>query len=258
MPKHPSITPLTPTGKANFMLYGAPSAGKTSIIAQGSRTLIIRPPTDHTDAAIRAGAKAHEWIVERWPDMDEVEEFARHNPDEYDWIWLDSISLFQDHGLEDIMAAVEAAKPHRRNGPIDQGEYNANFTRLTKWCRHMIGIPGFNFGVTAHPAEIADNLGNVKLRPWVQGKNMSFKICGMMNIVGYLEVVHDKNENDRRVLRLRETDDYEAKDQFELASDYRMVDPTMKKIEAALPGRAAKPAAKTSRPKSRAVIRKRK
>jgi hypothetical protein len=235
---HPSITDIKATGKCNILIYGDPSCGKTRLIAEGQRTLIVRPPTDHTDSV--RGGSAKEWVVESWDDMVEVEEFARHNPTAFDWIWLDSISLFQDHGLEDIMAAVEASKPHRKNGPIDQGEYNNNFTRLAKWVRHMIGIPGFNFGITAHPAEIEDNLGNVKLRPWVQGKNMSFKICGMMNVVGYMEVVTQK-EQDRRVLRFKESDGYTAKDQFDMFDDYRLVDPTMRKLEAALPG-ISKPA----------------
>jgi len=257
MPKHPAIRKLTPTGKANLMLFGPYGCGKTTLIGEHASTLIVRPPTDHTDAAVRAGSKADEWVVEKWEDMDEVEEFARHNPTEYDWIWLDSISLFQDHGLEDIMAAVELAKPHRKNGPIDQGEYAANFNRIKKWCRHMVGIPGFNFGVTAHPAEIADNLGNVKLRPWVQGKNMSFTICGMMNIVAYMEVVQPKGDGKpRRVLRLAETDDYEAKDQLHIGTNFRMVDPTMAKIMAALPSQPRSSGRTTKRPQRRVARRK--
>jgi hypothetical protein len=253
MALHPAITDIKPTGKCNILIYGDPSCGKTRLIAGGKRTLIVRPPTDHTDSVRESDGKPKEWVVESWDDMIAVEEFARHNPAEFDWIWLDSISLFQDHGLEDIMAQVEAAKPHRKDGPIDQGEYNNNFVRLAKWCRHMIGIPGFNFGITAHPAEVEDNLGNIKLRPWVQGKNMSFKICGMMNVVAYMEVVTAKEE-ERRVLRLKESDDYTAKDQFDMTPDYRLVDPTMAKIEAALASRrpsASRPARRTPKRKVR-------
>jgi hypothetical protein len=239
MASHPSITGLSPTGKCNFMLFGATGVGKTSMIAQGKRTLIVRPPTDHVDAAIRLGATCDEWIVEHWAEMEEVEEFARHNPREYDWIWWDGISLAQDHLLEDKFETMNAGKSHRKNGPIDKGEYNANFSHISKWLRHMIGIRGFNFGVTAHPAEIEDNLGEVKLRPWVQGKNMSFKVCGMMNVVGMLEVV-TQGEKERRVLRLKATDEYDAKDQFGIGGDKgRLVDPTMAKIEAALPAKRA-------------------
>lgn len=245
MTSNPNITSLSPTGKINMMLYGPPGVGKTTMLGENPEsTLIIRPPTDHVDA-IRETSHAKEWIVERWSEMDEVEEFARHNPKEFDWYWFDSISLFQDHGLEDIMDAVEAAKPHRRGGPIDQGEYANNFTRLKKWVRHMVGIPGFNFGITAHPMDVYNpSTGEVKAGPWVQGKNMSFTICGYTNVVAYMEIVDGK-----RVLRFEETDQYMAKNQkiFKLDKP-RMVEPTMAKLmktTAAAPTKAkAKPAAK--------------
>lgn len=211
-------------------MYGPPGVGKTTLLGGGGKTLIVRPPTDHVDS-IRGDSMAKEWIVERWGQMDEVEEFARHNPTAFDWIWLDSISLFQDHGLEDIMAAVEAAKPHRRGGPIDQGEYANNFNRIKKWVRHMVGIPGFHFGITAHPMDVFNpSTGEVKAGPWVQGKNMSFTICGYMNAIAYMEKVK-QDDGYRRVLRFEETEEYIAKDQkiFNFPNS-RLVDPTMAKL----------------------------
>jgi len=229
------------------------------MIGGWDKTLIIRPPTDHTDSIPRT-SKAKEWVVERWEEMDEVEEFARHNPGAFDWFWLDSISLMQDHLLYDVMAFVEAAKPHRKGGPIDQGEYQANFVRITKWVQQMVGMPGFNFGMTAHPAELPDNLGVKLKRPWIQGKNMSFKISGFMNILAYMEVVESKGEQ-RRVLRLDKTKVYDAKDQFGIGKEGRMVDPSMSKIMAALPENKIRPKRTSVRkinsaPKKRVIKRR--
>src|SRR4051812_14235093 len=93
-------------------LYGIPGAGKTRIIGTGPKTLIVRPPTDHTES-IRGG-DAHEKVVRDWDDLYEVYEYLRHGGhEEWDWVWLDSISLFQDHGLDDIWEKVVDEKPHR-------------------------------------------------------------------------------------------------------------------------------------------------
>jgi AAA domain len=231
--KPDAIQPIGKSKKICFMLYGPPGGGKTRLIGERERTLIVRPPQDHLDSIRTTGAE--EWTVYDWSEMYNVREFAKHEGRKwYDWIWLDSISLFQDTGLDDIWEGVIAQKPHRAQYQLDKGEYGVNMWRLQQWVRDMVGFPGFNLGITAHPAELINPLnGEAKLQPWVQGKNMSTKIQGYMNIVGYLEVV-DQKDGPRRVLRTHGTDKFEAKDQFDAFAKGRLVDPTMTSIEAAI------------------------
>jgi hypothetical protein len=178
--------------------------------------------------------------VEDWKDMDDVREYARSGElgTEFDWCWLDSISLFQDFGVDDIFEQEVARFPHRKQYGKDKGEYGRNMDRLSEWFRDMIKLDQFNFGYTAHPAytEIGDSN---KLGPYVQGKNMTLKIMGYTNMVGYLDVVHRK-DGDRRVLRTRSTDEYLAKDQFDAFPKGRLVDPTMPKFMAAVDEARAK------------------
>lgn len=216
-------------GKVAMCLYGNPGTGKTRLIGTGPRTLIVRPPTDHTDS-IRGG-DASEKVVTDWDSLNEVYEYLRHGgAKEWDWVWLDSISLFQDHGLDDIWENVIAEKPHRAKHGADKGEYGINMQRLSRWVRHMVGLQGFNFGVTAHPAELANVDDELILMPYVQGRNMSNKVCGYMNIVAYLDV----NDKGRRILRTSATDRYYAKDQFDAFENGRLADPDMPKIIAAV------------------------
>jgi hypothetical protein len=230
MAKPSAITSIQPAKKIVFFLYGPPGNGKTRLIGSGGKgTLIVRPATDHTDSIRTPGVE--EWVVEDWAEMMNVEEYMRHEGfKEYDWLWLDSISLFQDTGLDDIWAGVIAEKPHRAKHSLDKGEYGINMWRLQTWIRDMVGIQGFNLGITAHPEYLPNPItGENKLQPYVQGKNMSTKIQGYCNIVGYLEVVHQEGKP-IRVLRTMGTEMYEAKDQFDAFEGGRLVNPTMKKF----------------------------
>lgn len=239
-----------------MFVYGPPGCGKTRLISSGGEgTLIVRPHTDHTDSVRTEGVE--EWEIHDWTEMYNCLEFLRHEGAQYyKWVWLDSISLFQDTGLDDIWDGVIAKYPHRKEYSLDKGEYGINMWRLQGWVRDVVGIPKLNFGITAHPEYLPNPItGQVKLMPYVQGKNMSTKIQGYCNIVAYLEVVH-KDGEPRRVLRVRGTEDYEAKDQYDAFKNGRLVDPTMDKIEQAvrniMPAKAAR-----RRPAKRAAGRRR-
>lgn len=218
------MRPVQGLHKVNMLIFGRSGIGKTRLIGGGPNTLIVHPPTDHLDS-IRSG-DAKEKVVNDWDDMTEVYEYLRHGGNaNHDWVWLDSISLFQDTGLDDIWEGVIADKPHRAKHGADKGEYGINMQRLARWVRHMVALEGFNFGITAHQADLNDEDDNALLMPYVQGKNMSNKICGYMNVVAYLEMVKGK-----RVLRTTATDRYYAKDQYDAFPNGRLVEPTMAKI----------------------------
>jgi hypothetical protein len=236
MAKPQAIRPIKPSLTTAMLLYGPPGAGKTRLIGVPG-SLIIHPPTDHVDSIRVVGAD--EWEVTDWAEMLNALEYMRHDAaKDYKWVWLDSISLWQDTGLDDIWEGVIGRRPDRAAWTLDKGEYGINMWRLQQWVRTAIGIPGLNIGITAHPAELMNPIdGEIKLQPWIQGKNMSTKIQGYMKIVAYLEVVAAQDNSSgapRRVLRTAGTERYEAKDQYDAFPKGRLVDPTLKKIEDAI------------------------
>ena len=252
MAKHGSIKPAGASSSTSILLYGGSGSGKTHFIGTGGAGhLIIRPPIEHTDPIVGTGVD--EWVVESWGEMDEVEEFARHNPSEYDFIWWDGISTAQDVLLDDVWADVLVRRPDRKGQNPDKGEYGTNMNREKKWIRDMIKMPGVNFGMTAIATELTDINGeDLKKRPWIQGKGMSPVICGYFNAVAYLE----QPKPGTRVLRFGDTEEYFAKDQIFKFPNDRLVDPTMSKLLQA-PGmrRSAKTATKPA-PRKRRVIKK--
>lgn len=231
-------------------IFSIPGAGKTRFIGSGENVLIIRPPQDHTDS-IRKPAERNiqEIVVRVWDDMNRVLTAAMNGDyDEFDWVWLDSISLLQDSTLDGLWEQVVAEKPQRARFGLDVQEYGINIHRLGLWVRQMAGIGSFNFGVTAHTFWGKNIDDDDLLMPWVQGKNMPEKVCGCMNVVGYMEVrklklAGEDKATERRVINFNQTDRYYAKDQFDAFPKGRLVDPTMPAFMEAVKAARAKQAA---------------
>lgn len=264
-----TIEDVGQSSKIFTLLYGDPGIGKTTLIGTGGKvykTLIIRPPADHTDPIVGSGCK--EVIVRDWEEIWEVLEYLRHDGDEWDWAWLDSISLMQDFGLDDVYEGTldgkgpkgSVARAAREKFGPDRGEYRVNMWRLEQWIRHTVGSASFNFGVTAHPFwyEPQDDDLAPYLMPWIQGKNMPNKICGMMNLVGYyhLQTREVRGETKTsRVLRTNKDTSWYAKNQFKLpdgsgvfGDNGTLVNPTIPKmVEAIQEGRKAATATRTRR-----------
>jgi hypothetical protein len=231
------IQPLSRGKKINFLLYARNGIGKTTLVGTTpGRTLILRPPVDHTDSIDNPPPGMEEWVIRDWNENWEALDYLRmHGARDWDWVWMDSISLWQDIGLDDIWETVLNEKPQRRRYGLDKAEYGINMFRLAQWIRHIVGAQQFNFGVTAHPADLPEggayeNDSRELLMPFVQGKNMSNKICGYMNVVGYLDLAKSKKEPPPRILRFNATDEYYAKDQFKAFAGGKLLNPTMPEI----------------------------
>jgi hypothetical protein len=192
-------------------------------------------------------------VLKDWHDLTEAYEYLRHTKDQWDWVWLDSISLMQDYGLDHIWSDTLARNPERGKYGLDKGEYGVNIFRLGQWVRHMVGLEQFNFGITAHPFETQKVDGSPVFMPWVQGRQMSNKVCGYMNLVAYMDVEKPKNKPLQRVLHTEQTGLYYAKDQIgNVLHDGAMVNPTMPKFMARIDEvRNSKSAPATRRTQSR-------
>lgn len=233
-----------------MLLHADIGTGKTSFIGSGGKDykiLIMRPPTDHVDAIIGSGVQ--QMVVKNWEDIfDGLEQVAHMKPGEIDIFAMDSISLLQDVGLDDVYEGVldkkgpvgsEARKNREQFGP-DKGEYRVNMWRIGQWIRRAVSAEAFHLIVTGHSFWYEQEDADPQLMPWIQGKNMPSKICGMMNIVGYmhLEKVPARRgggERDQRVIEWNKSVDWYAKNQFKNPSTGESVFPTGRSINPTLP-----------------------
>jgi hypothetical protein len=249
--RHPKIQPIGPNEKKHIFwgMHGHSSSGKTRFISTLENTLVIRPPIEHTESVKNPAAGVMEWQVEDWNEMSgDVIDYLYHHGKDHAFVWLDSVSGWQDVGLDEIWADTVAKYPHRKGTPIDRGEYNANFVRLAQWCRTVVKMDLFNFGFTSWPEELEDEEGRTLLMPWVQGKNMANRFVGYMKLVTYLERKETGPKDDKkmvRVMRWGETSSVYTKDQYGLPEKGFLVNPTMPKMmeliqEARKPARSPK------------------
>jgi hypothetical protein len=250
-----------------ILVYGVPGSGKTRFIGTGSKTLIVRPPTDHTES-IQDGADVEEIVVRDHGDLLEVFQGAQQGAyDDFDWFWLDGVSAFEDHGLDDVFQAAIDRKPARADFGPDQGEYGINRSRIMTKLRDLVALSvagKFNFGVTANVMQWYDPVAEEDI--WIpmfgSVKNpLSPKLSGYMNIVAYLQVVKREEEEPQRALMV-EADGFYGKDQFDCFPELKsgrhgMVDPTIPKLVSAMKKarRGEKP--KPSRKKPARRVKKR-
>lgn len=231
-------TPLDETGLLNFLIFAEPGWGKTRLAgstAELGDVLLLRAPTDHTEAILSEHRKRIKQLVLRdWDDLWDSMEYVRHEGANFFMTWLDNVSLIQDHGLDDIWDTVITEKPQRKRYGLDKQEYGINMFRLGQYLRHIVGGEVANFGMTAHTAwlpstsdEEAEGDIEEKLMPQVQGKNMSPKFCGYMNMVAY----GNTDKKGTRRLYFNNTPLHYGKDAFDaFLPDHKLVKPTMKKI----------------------------
>ena len=237
-----------------IIVYSDPGAGKTRLAGTSPNALILNADgSDAVESARISGSTAHVWDIDVYKDLDDAYDYIRRADHPYEWVWLDSVSLFQEKGMDDIMAELVKHKPNRDQYVPDRLEYVQNMNHLSKWIRHMKALP-VNFGITAHVMRIEDeDDGTVTYMPQIQGRNMPSKVCGYMSIVGHLYVAKKKGGDEQvRVLQVRKDAKWYAKDRFDVLGD-RVINPPIPGITEAI--NATRGARKTVRRKRTATRR---
>lgn len=252
MARPTAIVPITAdTTGINILVYGDNGSGKTPLAGSSPNCLIIDADRG-TESAAMHGSTAQKWQVQTWSDMDEVYDYLRHDDHGFEWVWLDSGSLWQDLGLADIMEDLVAVKTHRSVYQPDKGEHGQNHSRMKTWTRHMAALP-INFGMTALNWRGEDRAtGEQQLGPQIRGTGMQETICGYFSVVAYLErsEKHPKNN----ILRTRPFDEHRLiRDRFHCLGEEgklgKMINPTVPRIVEQI--NAARPQQATTKTKKK-------
>lgn len=247
----------------NMCLYADNGTGKSGVIGTSPEAVILLADPGGTNTCASMGQQGLHTVITKWDELDDAEDYFRNDPaaKKHKWVWLDSLSVWSDVGLESVMTDLVARKAHRKVYLPDKGEYGENMNRIKLFVRHMCNLP-INFGFTAHPVRVEDETtGEVQYLPFIQGRNMPQTLCGMMDVIGYMRIQQVKGE-DKQVVHFKKKDMFYAKDRFG-ALPAAMADPTIPKIESlirqrlAAVNRPARKAATKRVAKKSAVVRRR-
>jgi hypothetical protein len=259
VPKPPQIRPLGHDLSLwiRFLVHSEPGVGKTVLAGTTKSRSLILLADPNVQSAVLYGSTADKWEMNNWTDMENALMYLAHEGyRDYDWVWLDSETHFQERGLDGIMEELivgnpsrgQAGKPHRVKWGTDKGDIGQNMSRLAMWHRDMIRIP-INIGVTAHTMrdeiELDDGTIENLWVPAIQGRGMPAKICSYMNLVGFMYARRVEGGQIETGLITQKDSSHYAKDNWMGATGGLMINPTIPKIEAAIAIKKAQLARKT-------------
>lgn len=214
-------------------VYGEPGTGKTPLIATSPNCLILEADRG-LESAIRTKSVAKKWTISDWKDLNEAYEYlANGGAKDWEWVWLDSITLFQDRGLDNIMDELVAQKDHRKVYAPDRGEFGQNMNRLLRFMRDFKDLPtniGWTAHVMVHAHTQADGTVIERNMPFIHGKDMSPKICSHMGVIAHLQL-HESKKNpgeDFPVLSVKSRDGWYGRDRYHAVGT--IPNPTMQKV----------------------------
>lgn len=233
---------------ANVLIYSDPGDGKTPLAVTAPNHLLLECDRGLKSAAI-SGAKGKKWVIEDYNDLTKAYDYMRNTGcARFEWLILDSLTMFQDRGLDHIMDDLHAIKPHREVWAADRGEYGQNMNRLSRFVRNLVDLP-VNVIVTCtkfvSEVEQADGSTVAEYWPMVKGVNMPQKISSMFDIVAHLQRVSFKKDPTKEypVLSTVRRDGWYARDRYGAIG--RMPNPTIPKVIAAIEAKKKNPDTQT-------------
>lgn len=186
----------------NMLVYGPSGVGKTVFGGSAQRVLYLAVEKG-TVSAKRQGSKAKVWPIEEWDDLEVAYKWLVDNPDEFDWIVLDSITEMQQMAIRDILLRANKENSSR-DLDIPAIQDHQKWQNIYKrFINYFVELP-INVLFLSLVRTAQDEDKNEFLTPDIQGKNyqLSQYTCGQMSCYGYMSnrKVALKDENGDRIL----------------------------------------------------------
>ncbi len=227
------------------LIYGLPGIGKTRLLGSSPKCLVLECGKAETDTCAAAGQDVDVWEIHTRAELTEAYEYFRHEGHkDYEWGWLDGLSPLEGRLMKEQLDLVVAKNPNRSLYIADKAEYQIVQNTIDRFVGYFVDLP-MNFGFTAHVMieqstkfdQEGDEEQVLQMMPQIQGGRgkLSQKVCGYMNIVGYMDTV-TTDEGEVRAMLVRGDGRHVAKDRYDAIGNKSgwMLNPTIPKIQAAV------------------------
>lgn len=231
----------------NMIIYSYPGEGKSPLWGTGGDRVLFLDSDNGTESAEMLGSRSWVIPVHDYDDLDEAYKYVKNEmPRELPqvkWVVWDSLTLFQERALiDDLMVeAIAQSTKDREEFVPDRREYLINQNRIGRYIRNFADLP-INFGVSALLQVDTDaSDGSTVYMPAVAGKNMASKVCGYMNVIGFLAKANIEESGEKKIVQrllTQRTGKYFARDRF-MALGHHVDRPTLPKIEGLIEAKRA-------------------
>lgn len=210
----------------NWLIFGDTGVGKTTFASELERNLFVTFESEGTESAKVAGSTAEEVVISTREQFLEVYDYfdVGTGCQDYDWVTVDSVSEMEECFWRSQLRLMKERKPTTRHiykPALDDYPW--------VWNQVKGAIDDFNrlpinvlYTAQVMPLEMYDDdleEEYTQLVPMVgSAKNgiLSRKVCGMVSLVGFYDVLrqHEDDDDEFRRLYMTKRKDHIAKNRY--------------------------------------------
>jgi phage nucleotide-binding protein len=222
-------TPAQVVKHFNFLVYGDPGTGKTTLLSTAQEHPDTSPVLLIDVEGGTATVRHKEIDVVSVRSVDQLMEIyneLRKDPGHYKTIGIDSLTELQKLDMNDIMVDLIKRRPDLDPDVPSQREWGKSIQHTRNIVRRFRDLP-YHVVFTALAKTEVDSDGTREILPNFPGK-LAGEIPGFLDVVGWLNVVEEKGVFERR-LQVQPTRRVKAKDRLGIGGP-TLVNPTISMI----------------------------
>ena len=140
-----------------FHIYGRNKKGKTYFCSSAGVDKVLYLDPEHGTDQMKS-KNPHVWHCERWEDVQEYYDFARHGTHEYEWFSIDGLTKLSNMALRYVMKVSEERSVDRQPGFVQKQDYGKAGELVKQMLTNFHNLPaGVVFTSQERQIEAADS-----------------------------------------------------------------------------------------------------